>query len=282
MSDNPHTMPAVFVGHGSPMTAFEDNPYVTSWRTLGERLPRPRAILAISAHWYIDGAAVTAGDQPETVHDFYGFPEALYRFRYPAPGSPALASRVIELLAPEPVTASDRWGLDHGAWTVLMHAFPKADVPVVQLSVDRRKSPAEHMALAERLRPLRDEGVLVMATGNIVHNLRLYDPRGGAAADPVAEGFRKAVQAKLLAHDHAALADYLALSPQARLAAPTPDHFLPLLYIAALQDDDEAPTFFNEVTEGGGVDMTSVLLGAESPSSPLGRRRAPRPKGVGG
>ena len=256
-------MPAAFVGHGSPMTAFEEaNPYVAAWRDLGRRLPRPKAILVISGHWYQPGVAVTAMDRPPTIHDFYGFPEQLYRFRYEAPGSPELAARAAALLAPSPVAQTDRWGLDHGAWTVLMHAFPEADIPVVQLSLDRRLMPRQHYELGARLKPLRDEGVLVMGTGNIVHNLGIYDRSGRAPPNPVAEGFRRKVTAAFQAHDHAALIAALD-DPAARIAAPTPDHFLPVLYVAALQDSDEAPTFISEVTEGGGVDMTTVVLGAE-------------------
>ena len=257
----PSRFPAVFVGHGSPLTAFEDNDYVKAWRALGERLPRPKAVLCISAHWLTRGPCVTAMDRPPTVHDFYGFPEALYRFHYDAPGSPALAARAGEVLAPTQVQPSQRWGLDHGAWTVLMHMYPDADVPVVQLSVDATLPPAAHLELGARLAPLREEEVLVMGTGNIVHNLAIYDRSARAPPNPVAEGFRKAVQAKLRAHDHAGLAASLDGSPAARLAQPTPDHFLPLLYVAGLQRPDEAPAFLTEVTEGGGVDMTSFVLG---------------------
>jgi 4,5-DOPA dioxygenase extradiol len=253
--------PAVFVGHGSPFTAFEENDYARAWAALGERLPRPRAILAISGHWQTQGSAATAMERPPTIHDFYGFPEAFYRFHYEAPGSPALAARAAELLAPTPVAQTGRWGLDHGAWTVLMHMFPKADVPVVQLSLDMTKSPAEHYELGRRLEPLRHEGVLVMGTGNIVHNLRIYRRGEASEANSVVEGFRKEVQARLRQHDHRGLIDYPALGPGAALAAPTPDHFLPLLYVAALQRPDEEPSFITEVTEGGGVDMTTVVLG---------------------
>ena len=262
MTQSAKTTPAIFVGHGSPLTAFEDNPFVRAWRELGQRLPRPKAILAISGHWCTEGTAVTAMDRPPTVHDFYGFPEALYRFHYEAPGAPELAARAGELLAPTPVAQTRRWGLDHGAWTVLMHMYPEADVPVVQLSLDMTKPPAEHYALGRRLAPLRDEGVLVMGTGNIVHNLRLYRRGEGEAANPVVEGFRKEVQERLRQHDHQALIRYLDLGPGAALAAPTPDHFLPLLYLAGLQGEDEDPSFLTEVTEGGGVDMTTVLVGA--------------------
>ncbi len=256
-------MPAVFFGHGSPLTAFEEaNPYVAAWRDLGRRLPRPKGIVVISGHWYGPGLAVTAMERPPTIHDFYGFPEQLYRFHYEAPGSPELAARVAALLKPTQVAETDRWGLDHGAWTVLMHAFPEADVPVVQLSLDGRLTTREHYELGRKLKPLRDEGVLVMGTGNIVHNLRIYDRTGRAPPNPVAEGFRQRVTQAFREHDHATLIGALD-DPAAKLAAPTPDHFLPVLYIAAMQDESETPAFVTEVTEGGGVDMTTVVLGAE-------------------
>jgi 4,5-DOPA dioxygenase extradiol len=255
-------MPAIFFGHGSPLTAFQDNDFVKAWRQLGETLPRPREILSISGHWFIEGSAVTAMDRPKTIHDFYGFPEPLYRFHYAAPGSASLAARVADLAGPMEVEQSQRWGLDHGTWSVLMHAYPGADIPVVQLSLDARKSPREHYELGRRLAALRDEGVLVMGTGNIVHNLRLYTRDPSTPPNPMAESFRKAVQARLAAHDHEGLVNYLDIGPEAQLAQPTPDHFLPLIYIAALQLQDEAPRFITEVTEGGGVDMTTVVLGA--------------------
>ena len=254
--------PALFVGHGSPLTAFEDNDYVKAWRALGERLPRPKAILCISAHWLTRGTAVTAMDAPPTVHDFYGFPEALYRFRYPAPGSPELAGRAMELMSPAAVAPSNRWGLDHGAWTVLMHLYPDADVPVVQLSLDATLPPQGHYQLGQRLRPLREEGVMVMGTGNIVHNLAIYDRSGQAPPNPLAERFRLNIQARLKEHDHAGVIGALDGSPEARLAQPTPDHFLPVLYITALQQPDEAPAFETAVTEGAGVDMTTFVFGA--------------------
>jgi 4,5-DOPA dioxygenase extradiol len=243
------------------LTAFEDNPYVHAWRELGQALPRPRAILVVSGHWFTDGTQVTSSARQRTIHDFYGFPEPLYRFHYDAPGDPQLADRVVELLQPVPVIKSERWGLDHGAWTVLMHMYPDADVPVVQLSMDRTKPPEWHFELGRRLAPLREEGVLVMGTGNIVHNLRLYDRTGTAPPNPMAEGFRKSVQQWLVDHDHDRLVRYADLGAPAKLAQPTPDHFLPLIYVAGLQQADEQPTFLTEVTEGGGVDMTTVVFG---------------------
>jgi 4,5-DOPA dioxygenase extradiol len=167
-------MPAIFFGHGNPMNAIEDTEWSRAWSSLGEALPRPRAILSISAHWYLPATAVTATLQPRTIHDFGGFPRALFEVQYPAPGDPALASRVVELLAPTTVTMDDRWGLDHGTWSVLTHVFPEADVPVIQLSIDETKKAGWHYELAKKLVPLRDEGVLIIGSGNLVHNLHTY------------------------------------------------------------------------------------------------------------
>src|ERR1700682_220076 len=179
------TMPTVFFGHGSPMNAIEKNRYTEVWEALGREIPRPKAVLAVSAHWYIPGTAVTASPQPRTIHDFGGFPPELHRFEYPAPGDPALAERVRALLAPKPVAADLRWGLDHGVWSVLCHVFPDASVPVVELSLDANAAPAQHDELGQRLQPLRDEGVFIVATGNVVHNLRaMRFSRDGSPVPP--------------------------------------------------------------------------------------------------
>jgi 4,5-DOPA dioxygenase extradiol len=251
-------MPALFVGHGSPMNAIEDNAFSRGWRALARRLPRPRAILCVSAHWETRGAAVTAVERPATIHDFYGFPEALHAIDYPAPGDPALAVRVAELAAPEPVRLADDWGLDHGAWSVLRIMYPAADVPVVQLGLDTTRPGAFHLTLARRLAPLRDDGVLVMGSGNIVHNLRHFRRAGGPALDWAAR-FDAAVRARIEARDDAALADYASLGPDARLAVPAPEHYLPLLYALALRRDGDRLSFFNDVVTSA-ISMTSVLL----------------------
>lgn len=251
-------MPVLFLGHGSPMNAIEDNAFSRAWRDLGQRLPRPRAILCVSAHWETRGAAVTAVERPVTIHDFYGFPEALHAVEYPAPGDPALARRVAELAAPEPVRLADDWGLDHGAWSVLRIMYPEADIPVVQLGIDTTRPGAFHLDLARRLASLRDDGVLVMGSGNIVHNLRLYWRDGGPALDWAAR-FDAAVRARIEAHDDAALADYGSLGPDARLAVPTPEHYLPLLYALALRRAGDRLSFFNAVVTSA-ISMTSVLL----------------------
>lgn len=233
-------MPAAFFGHGSPMNALERNRYTEAWSAFGEAVPRPRAILAVSAHWYVTGTRVTVNDQPPTIHDFGGFPRELFAFEYPAPGSPALAQRVHDLLAPVSVQLDDRWGLDHGTWSVLTHVFPHADVPVVQISVDRAQPPAYHYELAKRLGPMRDEGVLVIASGNVVHNLEILRSGWKGAAPGWAARFSAEVLARIQRRDHASLIDYRSLGPEAQLAIPTPEHFLPLLYAIALQRDDDA------------------------------------------
>lgn len=252
-------MPAVFLGHGSPLNAIEDSPARRAWRDLGERIPRPKAILCVSAHWETEGVAVTAAEKPETIHDFRGFPRELHETAYPAKGDPLLARRVAGLLAPEGVTLDEERGLDHGAWSVLAGLYPKADVPVIQLSLDRTRSGAEHLALARGLRPLRSEGVLVVASGNIVHNLGWYDPRRREPYDWAAR-FDAKVKALILAGDLAALADPDGLGPDAELAIPTPEHYLPLLYALALQRKGEGLSFFNEIVENA-MAMTSVLVG---------------------
>lgn len=252
------SMPALFLGHGSPMNAVEDTPVRREWAALGARVPRPKAILCVSAHWETDGPAVTASQTPETIHDFRGFPRELHEMTYPAPGDPALARRVAAL-AGEPVALDAERGLDHGAWSVLSGLYPKADVPVVQLSLDRGREGPEHLALARRLLPLREEGVLVAATGNIVHNLGWYDPRRREAYDWAAR-FDAKVKALVAAGDLDALSDPDGLGPDAELAIPSPEHYLPLLYVLALRREGEPVSFFNETVENA-MSMTSVKVG---------------------
>jgi 4,5-DOPA dioxygenase extradiol len=259
---NTASMPAVFLGHGSPMAALEDTPITRAWRVLGERLPRPRAILVVSAHWETKGILITAADKPRTIHDFYGFPPALYAKQYPAPGDPALARRVEGLLAPHARADLDSWGYDHGTWSVLGHMYPDADIPVVQLSMDLRLTPEGHYQVGRALQPLRDEGVLILGTGNIVHNLRQYDPRPGAVAQPWATRFNETVKAKVAGGDHAALIDYASLDPEVSLAFPEPEHFQPLLYVLGAQRPGDRIAFATDVVASG-ISMTSVLVGAE-------------------
>lgn len=254
--------PALFLGHGSPMLAIEPGPYPDAWSRLGRALPRPRAILAVSAHWYTRGTAVTAMPRPKTIHDFYGFPEALYQVQYPAPGEPALAQRVRELLAPAPVHADEgEWGLDHGTWAVLRHLYPAADIPVVQLSIDGTLPHAAHLELGRRLVALRSEGVLVLGSGNVVHNLRALDRAGSGRGDERTVAFDGWVRERALAGDHAALADFASQGELARWAVPTPEHYLPLLYVLGTRQAGEAVSFPVEGYDLGALSMLSVQVG---------------------
>jgi 4,5-DOPA dioxygenase extradiol len=254
-------MPVVFFGHGSPMNAIEPNRYADAWRAIGMRVPRPRAILSVSAHWYTRGTAVTAMARPRTIHDFYGFPKPLYEVSYPAPGDPALAARVRDLAAPVEAQLDQSWGLDHGTWQVLLHTFPAADIPVVQLSIDGTQPPSFHYALGQRLAPLRAEGVLVIGSGNVVHNLGLMRRSGAAPPYDWAVRFNERVRALLAARDHAPLVDYASLDEDARLSIPTPDHYLPLLYCIALQDEGDGLEIAVDGIDIGSVSMLSVVIG---------------------
>jgi 4,5-DOPA dioxygenase extradiol len=253
-------MPVAFIGHGSPMNTLERNRYTDTWRRIGESVPKPRAILSVSAHWTTQGTAVTAIEKPKTIHDFYGFPQALFDVQYPAPGDPGLAARVRELLAPVEVEMDRAWGLDHGTWSVLVHAFPQADIPVVQLSLDGTQPPGVHYELGKRLAPLREEGILVVGSGNVVHNLRLMK-RGGGPAFDWAVRFNEKVRGYLSSRDHQALAGFERLGEDARLSVPTPEHFLPLLYIAALQREEEDMSFAVDGYEMGSLGMLTAVAG---------------------
>jgi 4,5-DOPA dioxygenase extradiol len=255
-------LPALFLGHGSPMNALQSNDWTRGWAALGTALPRPRAVLAVSAHWYIARTAVTAMDSPRTIHDFGGFPRELFAMRYPAPGDPALAARVQRLLAPLPVSADHDWGLDHGTWSVLCHIFPQADIPVVQLSIDETQPPAFHYELGVRLRPLREEGILLLGSGDVVHNLQVY--AWGRSQEPYdwALRFEARVRRGLESGDHGPLIDYPALGRDALLAVPTPEHYLPLLYILGASMPGEPVSFPVEGINGGSVSMLAARFGA--------------------
>ncbi len=257
-------LPALFVGHGTPMNTLERNVNSRAWRDIAAELPRPAAILAISAHWYGPGLAVTASEQPATLHDFRGFPRELFEFRYPAPGDPALAERVAALLAPLPVDSDLEWGLDHGTWSVLAHLFPGADIPVVHLRLDRTQPPAWHADLARRLAPLREEGVLLLGSGNVVHNLRRMDLACAESAFAWADRFNTRVREALLGMDVDALVDLAAADiadEDARLAVPTPEHYLPLLYVAAQWREGDAIRLFNDRIEYGSIGMLCCRVG---------------------
>lgn len=264
MSELEPRLPAIFLGHGSPMEALGGR-YADGWRLLGEALPRPRAVLMISAHWYIDAIAVTAMKAPRTIHDFYGFPEALYQISYPAPGEPWLAERTASLLAPLAVLQDQDWGLDHGAWSVLRHVFPDANVPVVQLGIDRTKPPSFHFEMGRRLRDLRDEGVLIAGSGDIVHNLRTVSFEDGAKPYDWAVRFNAVVRQAIASHDWQSLINYAALGPDALKSIPTPEHYLPLLYTLGAAYDDEPVSFFNDEIAFKSISMLGVSIGDAQP-----------------
>jgi 4,5-DOPA dioxygenase extradiol len=252
----------LFVGHGNPMNAIVDNQYARAWAALGKRLIQPRAVLCISAHWYVPGTFATAMERPRTIHDFGGFPAELYALEYPAPGDPALAGRVAELLAPLATGADYSWGLDHGAWSILVHLFPDRNVPVVQLSIDETQPPSFHYELGRRLAPLRDEGVLLLGSGNVVHNLEAYGwGRKIVEPYPWAIRFERAARDFMLEGNHAPLVDYEALGDDARLSAPTPEHYLPLLYTLGAAHPGEPVEFPVEGVDGGSVSMLAVQIG---------------------
>lgn len=255
-------MPAIFFGHGNPLNALQRNSYTEAWAAIAGSLPRPNAILAISAHWYLPETSVTAMAAPRTIHDFGGFPRELYEVEYPAPGAPLLAQRVQSLLTPVSVGLDHKWGLDHGTWSVLCHAFPEADVPVVQLSIDETQPPAFHYEVGRRLAPLREEGVLVIGSGNLVHNLHTY-AWGRHPIEPFdwAVRFEKSVRDLLNAGDHDPLIAYESLGPDAKLSVPTPDHYLPLLYVISLQAKGEVISFPVAGVDGGSISMLTVQVG---------------------
>jgi 4,5-DOPA dioxygenase extradiol len=252
-------MPALFVGHGSPTNAIEDNEFSRSWADIGRRLPKPTAILCISAHWETEGTHVAAMETPKTIHDFYGFPRPLYDMRYPAPGSPSLAQRVHGGVRTTDVQLNHDWGLDHGAWSVLCRMFPTADIPVVQVSLDRTKDAAFHYALGRELRGLRSQGVLILGSGNLVHNLGLI--RWKDTAYDWAVEWDETMKGLIRSGDHDAIIHYGRLGRTAQLSVPTNEHFLPLLYILALQDTDDAASFFAEKVTLGSISMRSVRIG---------------------
>jgi 4,5-DOPA dioxygenase extradiol len=256
------TLPALFFGHGNPLNALASNAWTEAWRSIGERLPRPRAILAISAHWFVPGTAVTANERPRTIHDFGGFPRALYEVQYPAPGDVALARRVQEVLAPLPVRLDETWGLDHGTWSVLTHVYPDADIPVVQLALDETQPPPVHFEIGSRLAPLRDEGVLIVGSGNLVHNLHTY-AWGRHAPEPFdwAVRFETAARRLMLEGDYTLLLDYESLGRDATLSIPTPEHYLPLLYVLATRRPGEPIAFPVEGVDGGSISMLTVQVG---------------------
>jgi 4,5-DOPA dioxygenase extradiol len=258
----PTKMPALFIGHGNPMNALLRNRYTEAWSRIGADVPRPSAVLCVSAHWYIPGVALTVNTAPATIHDFGGFPPELYRVQYPAPGDPQLARRVQKLLSPLAVNLSEDWGLDHGTWSVLKHVYPRADVPVVQLGIDETQAARFHYEIGRRLAPLREENILIVGSGNLVHNLHAY-AWGAHAAEPYewALRFERRAREILLAGEYASLAGYESLERDALLSVPTPDHYLPLLYVSGAAVKGDTVTFPVEGIDGGSISMLAVRIG---------------------
>jgi len=254
-------MPVLFVGHGSPMNAIETNEFSLEWQKLGKSLPKPNAILCISAHWETKGTFVTAMEKPQTIHDFGGFPQALFDVQYPTPGSPQLAEETKSMVTKSNVGMDEKWGLDHGAWSVIKNLYPEADIPVIELSLDYYQNPQYHYDLAKELAALRKKGILIIGSGNMVHNLRILD------WNKPDQGFDWALEANskfkklILDNDHNQLINYKKLGREVELSVPTPEHYLPLLYALALKADNEAVSFFNDKPVMGSLSMTSVRIG---------------------
>lgn len=261
---NSSKMPVLFLGHGSPMNAIEENEFVSGFRKLGKELERPKAILCISAHWETKGTFVTAMQMPKTIHDFGGFPQALFDVQYPAPGSPELAKETKELVTKTEVGLDEDWGLDHGAWSVIKHLYPNADVPVIQMSIDYTKPAQYHYELAQQLQKLREKGVLIVGSGNMVHNLRMvaWNRLSGEpyAFDWATEANEK-MKSYILNDDHKKLIDFRNQGRAFDLAIPTPEHYLPLIYSLALKSKSEEVNIFNDQPVGGSLSMTSIKIG---------------------
>jgi 4,5-DOPA dioxygenase extradiol len=260
-------MPVLFIGHGSPMNAIEDNEFSQRWRVMAKEIPTPKAILVVSAHWLTSGTKVTAMDFPKTIHDFGGFPKELFAVQYPAIGNHAIAKEVVKLIHKTDVIADHDWGLDHGAWSVVKQMFPEANIPVLQLSIDYYKDASYHYALAKELAPLRKKGVLIIGSGNMVHNLRMMQVPGGQFSNINSEfGFdwtmeiNAIMKEKISNTDHQALIKYASLHKDIMLAVPTPDHYFPLIYALALQSKKDSLSFFNDKAIAGSLTMTSVKI----------------------
>ncbi|WP_209403933.1 4,5-DOPA dioxygenase extradiol [Pseudozobellia sp. WGM2] len=256
-------MPVLFLGHGSPMNAIEENEFVKGFRAIAKTIPIPNAILCVSAHWFTKGTKVTAMETPKTIHDFGGFPQALFDVQYPAKGNPALAQKTKTLLSPTLVELDEKWGLDHGAWSVIKHLYPEANIPVIQLSIDYDKSPQQHFELAQQLAILRHKGILIIGSGNIIHNLRMIDfanaHKGNYGYDWAIEA-RETINSYILDGNYRPLLDYHRQSRAVQLAIPTPDHYLPLIYSLGLQEKGEDIKLFNDKLLAGSLSMTSLKI----------------------
>ena len=264
-SDSPVKMPVLFLGHGSPMNAIEENEFTEGWRNAGKNIPLPAAILCVSAHWETRGTFVTAMEEPKTIHDFGGFPEELYNVQYPAPGNPELASEIKSSFTSIEIGLDEKWGFDHGCWSVIRHLYPNADIPVVQMSLDYNKNAQQHYDLSKELKGLRYKGILIIGSGNMVHNL------GMAAWDRLNDDYgydwalaaREKMNRFIMNGDHSNLVSYRSQGREFDLAIPTPEHYLPLLYALALKDDKEEVSLFNDKPVGGSLTMTCVKIGKE-------------------
>ena len=261
---NTDLMPVLFLGHGSPMNAIEENQFVSGFKEIAQSLPTPAAILCISAHWFTNGTKVTSMIIPRTIHDFSGFPQALYEVQYPAKGSLALANETKKLLFPTHIDLDEKWGLDHGAWSVIKHLYPQANIPIIELSIDYTKSAQYHFDLAKKLQVLRNKGILIIGSGNIIHNLRLVDFQH---IEKDNYGYAWAIEAKeklynyINNRDFQPLINYHTLSTAVQLSIPTPEHYLPLIYTLGLQQKEENILFFNDKLVGGSISMTSIKIG---------------------
>jgi len=264
LKEQDEKMPVLFVGHGSPMNAIEDNEFSNRWKKMGQEIPQPKAVLCVSAHWLTKDTQVTAMEHPQTIHDFGGFPKALFDVEYPAPGQPELAGETAKMITKTSVGLNHDWGLDHGAWSVVKQMYPEAKIPVLQLSIDYYKPAQYHYDLAKEIAALRKKGVLIIGSGNMVHNLRMVDWQ---KLNEPEFGFDWAIEMNQLFKknitdgNHKALIEYEKLSSSAKLAIPTPDHYYPLMYTLALQEKNEEPVFFNDKPVGGSLTMTSVKFG---------------------
>lgn len=265
LPDNGSLMPVLFIGHGSPMNGIEDNQFSQRWKKMAQEIPVPKAVLVVSAHWFTKGTQVTAMDFPKTIHDFGGFPDELFAVQYPAPGNSLLAKETAGIITSAKVELDHDWGLDHGTWTVVRHMYPEANIPVLQLSIDYSKGPQYHYDLGKELYALRKKGVLIIGSGNMVHNLRMVawdkmntDNYGYDWAVQMNDTFKNLISSG----DHKPLINYESLGREAKLAIPTPEHYLPLLYTLALQHDKEKATFFNDKAVAGSLTMTSVKIGS--------------------
>ncbi len=263
LSRQDHTMPLLFIGHGSPMNGIEDNEFSLKWEKLGKEIPLPTAVLCISAHWLTKGTLITAMEHPQTIHDFGGFPQALFDVQYPAPGDPALAKETASLIHKTSVGLDHEWGLDHGTWSIVKRMYPEANIPVLQLSIDYSKGPQYHYELARELEALRKKGVLIIGSGNMVHNLRILDWHRADSGYDWAVDINETFKKSILSGDHKTLINYEGLGQAGKLSIPTPEHYLPLLYILGLTNSKEKTTIFNDKLVMGSISMTSVRIDAQ-------------------